>query len=74
MLKHNKVYKRVRLIFGSNVVDLRNVICWLMEDCTIFGDYIPEKQSLPIVMFNTETKLEIILEKDEVLILHVEES
>lgn len=71
MLKHNQVYKMVRLIFGSTVVDLSNVVCWLMEDCTVFADYVPEKQSMPIVTFDLTTEMEIVLNKDGLLVLSV---
>lgn len=70
MLKHNQVYKRVRLIFGSTSVDLRNVICWIMEDCTILADYTPGKQSLPIVTFEIDMKLEIISDEDGLLLIY----
>ena len=72
MLKHNQVYKMVRLLFGATVVDLRSVICWIMEDCTILADYTPGKESLPIVTFDLETKLKIVLDKDGLLVISVE--
>ena len=72
MLKHNQVYKVVRLIFGSTLVDLRNVICWLREDCTILAEYTPGKHSFPMVTFELGTKLEIVLDKDGLLVISVE--